>query len=428
MDIRAPTVTSSSAIEGLYRRRSPRSAELHARAARALPGGNSRQVSYWRPYPLFVDRAAGTRLWDVDGNQYLDLLNNYSAMVHGHAYPPVLDAVDIARGTGWAANNTAMVELAELLVKRVPSVEQIRFTNSGTEAGLLALLVARLVTGRHKVLMSRFGYHGSLHEFESGTLGHPGPATLMADYNHLASFEEVLDAQGDDVAAVFLEPLLGAGGVVAADPEFLAGVKRATQRAGSLFVLDEVITFRLGVGGLQGELGIEPDLTMFGKLIGGGFPVGAVGGREELMATLDPAAMKAFHSGTYNANPVTMTAGAVSVEELTSERIEEMHCLAERLEKGLREAAKEIGFPLSVRRAGSLLALSFSQEPVPLGARREDEAVLASFHLAALNRGLMLAPRGLMALSTVMDAATVDETVERAAAAMSDVAAEAEVP
>jgi glutamate-1-semialdehyde 2,1-aminomutase len=413
-------------IEGTYRLRTPRSAELHARARRSLPGGNSRQAAYWAPYPLTVARGRGSRLTDVDGNEYLDLLYNYTSMVHGYAYPPILEAVDLAAGTGWAANNAAMVELAELIAGRVASIESIRFTNSGTEAGLLALTVARELTGRHKVLMARGGYHGSLPEFESGTLGKPGPATLLADYGDLQSFERVLGEHGRDIAAVFVEPVQGAGGVLRGTPAFLNGLRDAAHHAGALFVLDEVITFRLSTGGIQAELGVDPDLTMLGKIIGGGFPVGAVGGKREHMDVFEPERMRALHSGTYNANPVTMAAGVVSVRELTAERIERMHRLAERLERGLVAAAERAGLPIRVRRVGSLLAIGVAS-PVARAAPADPPApdpTPARFHLAALNHGLMFAPRGMMALATVLDEAAIDEAVERAAAAMADVASE----
>jgi glutamate-1-semialdehyde 2,1-aminomutase len=423
--LRAAVATS---IDDVFRRRTPRSAELHARARRSLPGGNSRQAAYWEPYPLTVDRGRGPYLYDVDGNEYLDLLYNYTAMVHGYAYPPIVAAVDVSRGTGWAANNPWMIELAELMVERVASIDRIRFTNSGSEAGLLALTIAREITGRYKVLMARGGYHGSLQEFESGTLGKPGPATFLADYGNLASFEAVLAEHGSEIAAVIVEPVQGAGGIVRGTPEFLNGLRAAAHRAGALFILDEVITFRLATGGIQGELGVDPDLTMFGKIIGGGFPVGAVGGKLDLMDVFEPERMRALHSGTYNANPVTMAAGLVSVRELTAERIARMHTLAERLERGLLAAGEKSGLAVKVRRVGSLIAINVSRAASPEKTTTFGDAAAdptpARFHLAAINHGLMFAPRGMMALATVLDEALIDQAIERAGAAMSDVAAE----
>ena len=217
---------STTPIEVAYRARTKRSRELFGRAQKVVPGGNSRHSVYWEPYPLFVTRAAGTQLFDADDNEYIDLTYNYTAMVHGHAYPPIVEAIDIARGTGWAANCEQMIDVAEQLTHRVASVDKVRFTNSGTEAAMAALQVARVVTGRHKVLMPRYGYHGALNEHESGTFDQPGPATFVAQYNNLASFEEVLEQHSHEIAAVFAEPVLGSAGIVEAEPQFMQGPVR----------------------------------------------------------------------------------------------------------------------------------------------------------------------------------------------------------
>lgn len=416
----------SSAIMATYLERTRKSAATHAVAESYLPGGTSRQAGYWPPYPITIERGQGAHIWDVDGNRYIDLINNYTSMVHGHAYPPIVEAVErqVRCGTGWAASCLPQTDLAEQLVTRVPSVDRIRFTNSGTEAGVLALTIARVVTGRHKVLMARYGYHGSLTEFEVGTFGAEGPMTYLARFNDARDFEAVLAEHGAEIAAVFLEPVMGSGGIVAPAPSFLEDVMAAARKAGALFVLDEVLTFRYGPGGFQGTVGIEPDLTMFGKLIGGGFPVGAVGGRNEYMAIFDPADMKAFHTGTYNANPVTMTAGAVAVRELTPERIAEMDSLCGLLKEGLERAAREVGLPIAVNHVGSTLNVYFSEAAPESVAVRDDQEAMGRFHLAAMNHGLFLASRGIIALSTVMTQSTVDEVLERARAALADVAAE----
>ncbi len=419
---------AASPIHATYLERTPRSAEAHARAETVMPGGNSRQAGYWAPYPLTIDRAEGVHLWDVDGNRYIDLINNYTAMVHGHAYPPIVEAVarQLRRGTAWSAGNVPQSSLAARIVARVPSVERMRFTNSGTEASALAFTVARIVTGRRKLLMARYGYHGSLLEFETGSFGSEGPLTHLARFNDLHDFEVALAAHGHDIAAVFLEPILGSGGVIPASKAFLHGVMTAARKAGALFVLDEVLTFRFAAGGCQAELGREPDLTMFGKPIGGGFPVGALGGRKELMRIFDPADMKVFHTGTFNANPVTMTAGVVSVRELTADRIAAMETLCGVLKEGLVGAAEKTGLPLSINHFGSCLNLYFSETAPESSIVREDGEIVSRFHLAAMNRGLFLAPRGMIALSTVTTRQHIDEALERAEAAMRDVAAEME--
>ena len=416
----------TSAIREKYLQRTRGSAEAHARASKVMPGGTSRQAAYWAPYPLTVERGEGAEFWDIDGNHYLEFINNYTSMAHGHAYPPIVEAVprQLSRGTGYAAANAAQTALAERVTGRVPGVDQLRFTNSGTEAAALAFTIARIVTGRRKLLMARYGYHGSLLEFETGSFGREGPLTYLAKFNDVSDFQRVLDEHGSEIAAVFLEPVLGSGGVIAARTDFLTGVMEATRKAGALFVLDEVLTFRFGLGGCQTELGIRPDLTMFGKVIGGGFPVGAVGGKRELLKIFDPADMKVFHTGTFNANPVTMVAGDVSVEHLDAARIDKMDLLCLRLKDGLHAAAKRIGLPLSMNHHRSCLNLYFSETVPESSIVRTDAALIDRFHCAAMNHGLFLAPRGMIALSTVMTEATIDDALARAEAAMQDVAAE----
>lgn len=217
---------------------------------------------------------------------------------------------------------------------------------------------------------------------------------------------------------------MGAGGVIRGETEFLERVGKAANEAGALFVVDEVITYRLSTGGEQMNRGIEPDLTMLGKLIGGGFPVGAVGGRREHMEIFDPSKPKSFHSGTFVGNPVTMAAGVVSTRELTQERIDTMADLCERVDESLHRSASKLGLPFSTNREGSMLNVFFQDQAPTQGPLRDDEKEIALFYLAAMNRGLLMATRGMIALSTVMDEARIDDVADRAAAAMADVAAE----
>jgi glutamate-1-semialdehyde 2,1-aminomutase len=414
---------TGSPIGDEYLRRTPKCAAIHEAAKKVMPGGNSRQAGYWTPYPLAVDKAKGAYIWDADGNQYMDLVNNYTAMVHGHAYPPIVEAAgrQVALGTGWSAGNSMQNKLAEQLVDRLPSVDQIRFTNSGTEAGSLAFTIARKITGRQKLLMARFGYHGSLMEFECGSFGNEGPNTLLATFNDLDDFKAVLDKHGDEIAAVFIEPVLGSGGVKASNTAFLNGLRGATHKAGALFVLDEVLTYRFDMGGCQTLMNVDPDLTMTGKGVGGGFPVGAVGGKREFMKVFDPSDMKVFHTGTFNANPVTMAAGNVSVRELTAERIATMHKRAEQLKAGLETVITKAGLPVSINYFGSCLNLYFSDESPASSIVREDAEVMSKFHHAAMNHGLFIAPRGMMALSTITTEAHINEAIERATLALNDV-------
>jgi glutamate-1-semialdehyde 2,1-aminomutase len=416
-------------IEDAYIARTPGSAAIGPRAERVMPAGETRAAGYHRPYPLTLERGNGARVWDIDGNEFIDLTNNFTSLVHGHAYPPIVEAAEraIRGGTAWPARNPHQVDLAELLVERVPSVEMVRFCNSGTEAAMLAMQVARTVTGRKKVLMARYGYHGSHEVFEHGFMADtmdPWPHTLTAEYGNAASFEAILTEEGDDIAAVFLEGVMGSAGIVSAPREFFTTVQAATAAAGAVFVLDEVITFRMSTGGQQRLLGIEPDLTMFGKLIGGGFPVGAIGGRRDLMSVLDPRSGKLFHSGTFNGNPVTTAAGTVSVRELTAERIAIMDGQAEELETAMKASAARHGLPFSVRRASSLLNVYFAETPPSANLKRADGRAAALFHLAGMNHGLYFASRGMIVLSTVLTDSDIREVAQRADAAIADVAAE----
>ena len=412
-------------IEERYRAATPKSAELAKQAERVMPGGDTRTTTYHRPYPLGLARGEGPYLWDVDGNKYIDLLGNYTSLVHGNAYPPIFEAVtkQIRAGSAWPARSQVQVELAELLCERVPSVARVRFCNSGTEAGMLAAHVARRLTGRKLILMARYGYHGSYEDFEAGLLGQDGERTMLADFGEATAFEALLSERGSEIAAVFLEPVLGSAGVVAPPAGFLGRVAEATHRAGALFVVDEVITLRLHEGGAQKMFAVRPDITMFGKIIGGGFPVGAIGGTEEVMSSFDPRNRgMIWHSGTFNGNPVTCAAGVASVRELTQARIDKMAQQAERLAAELSRAARQSELPFSVRHVGSLMNIFFLKEPPPPTVARDDARAIGNFHLAALNHGLFVAPRGMIALSTVISDELLSEVSERAAQAMADVA------
>ncbi|HYB89649.1 MAG TPA: aminotransferase class III-fold pyridoxal phosphate-dependent enzyme [Candidatus Binataceae bacterium] len=414
-----------STIEERYRTATPKSAAVGRRAERVMPGGDTRTSAFHRPYPLTIARGDGPFMWDVDGTRYIDLIGNYTSLVHGHAYPPIADAIERAarQGTAWPARSEPQIALAELLSERVPSVERIRFCNSGTEAGMLAARVARRLTGRKVILMARYGYHGSYDDLEVGLTGHDGERTMLADFGAATAFEALLAERGSEIAAVFLEPVLGSAGLVTPPAGFLEQVAEAARRAGALFVLDEVITLRLAEGGAQQMFDVKPDITMMGKIIGGGLPVGALGGNAEIMAAFDPRERGAiYHAGTFNGNPATCAAGVASVKALTQDKIDKMDQQAKRLAEDLKSAARQVELPFSVRQCGSLLNIFFVNEPPPAAVNREDARAMASFHLAALNEGLFIGTHGLIALSTVMTDALMTEVAERAAKAMADLA------
>ena len=400
-----------------------------------MPGGDTRSVTWFEPYPAVIERANGYELHDADGNTYIDLLNNYTALVHGHAHPRIVEAIaaQASRGTAYPAPHRAQLRLAEELVRRVPSVELVRFTNSGSEAILQAVRAARAYTHRPLVLKADGGYHGSwdqvpLTTAEAREVGTPREIEALVrfvPYNDLASLEDVIAREGERVAAILLEPVMGEG-VIAGERDYLRSARDLADRHGALLILDEVITFRLAPGGRQEAVGVSPHLTTFGKIIGGGLPVGAVGGSEAVMSVFDPRRDRTLpHSGTFNGNPLTMAAGLVSLELLTAEEIDRINRLGEVLATGLRDALVAHEIDGGVTQCGSLLHLTFDTDGEP---RRFSDLNLESHtldlvHLACMEEGMFIAPRGLMNTSTVMDEGVVEEVIARFGRALGRVTA-----
>lgn len=437
-------------IVDLYGSRTPGSAALHSRAAHVMPGGDTRTVVFFAPYPLYIERAGGCVMTDVDGNEYLDFLGNYTSLVHGHARREIVEAmVDQARlGTAHAGGSQAAVELAELLVDRVPSVESVRFANSGTEAVIHAVRAARAFTGRDKILKLEGGYHGSADFAEISvdpTMELAGPPerphsvpdeagipasairdVVVARYNDLDSVKRAFERAPGELAAVLVEPMLGAAGAVPADPHFLAGLREACDADGSLLIFDEVITFRLALGGLGQALGVMADLTTFGKVIGGGLPVGAFGGRSNVMALFAPPGNALIHSGTFNANPITMRAGRVALDLLSSDEIARINELGDHLATGLRQVIDDLGIPAQVTGIGSIRTVHITDSAVVdyRSKARSNRRFSRLLHLALLNEGIFIAPRGMFVTSTAMTTSTVDACVEAFARAAGAVLAE----
>lgn len=402
-----------------------RSAALAERLRRVLPGGDTRTVTFYQPYPVALAEGQGCRVRDLDGNEYIDLLNNYTSLVHGHAAPAIIEALvaQAPHGTAFPAPNAHQAELAERIVGRVGSVEHIRFTNSGTEAVLVAIRAARAYTGRSAIVKADGGYHGSWEQvpmvigegLPAGTPDEVGRLINVVDYNDVDGLEAVMAEHGHEIAALIFEPVLGEG-VLKGSPEFFAAAGRLADHHGALMICDEVVSFRLRAGGYQSELGVKPDLTTFGKIIGGGLPVGAVGGREDVMAIFDPRrADHLVHAGTFNGNPMTMAAGCVSLDLLPAAEIARINALGERLAAGLRTVLCEPGSPAEITCCGSLVHIHLEPSATPVRTFADGDVHsdgLARLHRALLDEGVFAAPRGTLNISTAMDAAVVDEVVE----------------
>jgi glutamate-1-semialdehyde 2,1-aminomutase len=417
-----PEVQTSSIVKRYYES-TPRSQLLYERATRSLPGGNTRTTLYMQPYPFYFDHGSGCRVYDVDGNERLDFINNYTSLILGHAHPKVVAAVSrqLERGMSVAAPTELEVALAERIKARLPSVDLLRFTNSGTEATMLALRAARAYTGREKIAKFLGSYHGS-HDYAAAdpmaaNAGIPGSVVntlVMLPFNDLRAVEQIVEQHRHELAALIVEPVMGAGGVIAAEPEFLCFLRELTARHSIVLIFDEVISFRIGYHGAQGRYRVTPDLTTLGKVVGGGLPVGAVGGREAIMACFDPRWQGGIdHGGTFNGNPLTMAAGLATLEELTPATYERLEGMAGELKRKLDGVFGKLGVAAQVHQIGSVFAIHFSGTPITdyTTYARSDRERATRLHLAALNHGVALGSRCIGCLSTPMTGAEIDALV-----------------
>jgi glutamate-1-semialdehyde 2,1-aminomutase len=429
-----------------------RSLQLYDRALSSLPGGNTRTTVYMKPYPIYAARGEGCRVWDVDGNAYIDCINNFTSLIHGHAHPHLIEAAtkQLAIGSAFGLPTESEVELAELIAQRLPSVEQVRFTNSGTEAVMMALKAARAFTGRPKIAKCEGAYHGSYDYAEvsldptpeqwggnapvSVAYAKGTPDNVLADvitipFNDPEAAVSLIREHGAELACVLVDPMPNRAGLAPADMAYLEALRRITREVGALLIFDEVITFRLGYRGAQGLWGIDPDLTTLGKIIGGGFPVGAVAGHQEFMAVFDPRSGKPAlpHGGTFSANPVTMRAGLAAMELLDAAAFARLDAIGDAVRSGIDEAFRKSSVPGGTVGLGSLLKIHFADHPVrdyrSAFLTEQETKRQTAFHRAMLNRGVLAAGYGLMALSTPMTDADVEAIIAAASSALAEVSA-----
>jgi glutamate-1-semialdehyde 2,1-aminomutase len=388
-----------------------RSAELNARAQAVMPGGNTRTTVFAAPYPSYVATAQGARITDVEGQTRLDFVNNYTALIHGHANPRIVEAVSqqLPLGTAFSFPSESEIGLAELLVERVDSLEQVRFTNSGSEAVMLAVQAARAFTGRSKIARFEGCYHGS---YDFGDVELP--------FNDAEAVEDYVREHAQELAAVIVDPLPHRPGFLDPVDDFLPRLRRVTREHDVLLISDEIISFRVDYHGPQQRLGYAADLTTLAKIIGGGFPVGAFGGRADIMALFDPrtSGKRLSHGGTFNANPVTMRAGYEAMAMLTPEAYARLAELGEHVRSGLQDVFETRGLSWQVTGQGSLFKLH--PHPRPLLDYRSslptsaEQAITEQVYVALLGEGFVLTPELAGALSTPMAETEVDQLVEAA--------------
>jgi glutamate-1-semialdehyde 2,1-aminomutase len=421
------SMTSRSAIEERYRRETPSSAALMRKAAAVMPGGNTRTTSFHPPYPVVIEHGTGPWVWDVDQRRYVDLFCNGLSLVHGHNHGPSREAIQtvIQRGTGWSGASREQIAYAELLQDRIKSLEMLRFTNSGSESCMLAIKAARHVTGRPYILKSVGAYHGSYPDLEAGLYGQGDVAgrALVAPFNDIASYERVMAEHGDKVAAIIIEPVLVTGRVVPPTPGFLNEVEALARRYSALCILDDCLMLRLAVGGSAEKFGLQPDLVVLGKFLGGGTALGAFGGSREIMKIFDPTQQGVvFHGGSFNGNLIGCAAGIATMRDLSGERIATMDAGSLRMRTALARCAEEVGLDVILTGMGSVIGIAFAADP----KRHEDDpsalGLASLFHLACANEGVLIGPGGILSVTTAHDAGALSHAIAGLCAALKAVA------
>jgi glutamate-1-semialdehyde 2,1-aminomutase len=427
-----------------------RSAALFDRARAVQPGANTRHMITFSPYVIYADHGSGCRVTDVDGNSFIDWVNNFSTNIHGYGYPPIVEAIKAQadRMLSCILPTETEIELSEIIADRWPAIDQVRFTNSGTEAVMVAVKAARAITGRSKIAKTEGGYHGQFDLVEASflpnpanwgpedrpaapPLGHGTPQSLLdqaviVPFNAIDATLARLEEEKDALAAVIIDPIPARLGFAPASEAYLTALRRFCTENSILLIFDEVFCGRAGYHGAQGRLGVRPDLTALGKIIGGGLPIGAVGGTKEAMAIFDNLAgpLKMSHSGTFTGNPMSMVAGVAAMRGLTPEVFERLEAQGDTLRQGLMEHMAAIGLDMRANGLASMTSLQFFSEPADNYREfhnRSGDAYLdrmRRLHRAMLNAGLVMATRGLMVGSTAMTDADIAETLTRAGAAL----------
>lgn len=421
-----------------YKARTPSSQKAYEDAVKYMTGGETRSIVFFNPYPLNIEYGQGAYLYDSDGNKYTDFLNNYTSMIHGHANPHILEAVEavLDKGVCYGAAIPEQIGLSKRICERIPGVERVRFCNSGTEAVLFAIRAARAYTGKSGIIKMEGCFHGSCDVVQfsiAPTLPHEDPSdpwkpypacpgisvnaakdVFIAPYNNAEVVEDILKAKADEIAAIILEPVMGQTGAIAAAPEYLKKLRELADAYNVLLIFDEIQCLRIHYNGVQGKYNVIPDLTTIGKWVGGGYPIAAFGGRADVMDVYNPNRDPHIsHSGTFNGNKLGMAAGIVSMDLFDEAAVDRVNALAEKLRSGIQATIDRLGLPMTVAQQGSLMHVHFTKElPTDYASTKSKYNNCAKvLHLLLLNQGVFIAPRGSMNISTVMTDEDIDATI-----------------
>lgn len=422
------TLEYFESVKKIYADARPNSRRLHTEACKYMPGGDTRTATFFLPFPNFIKYGDGAYMYDEDGFKLLDFQNNYTSLIHGHAHPETVEAVreQIAKGSAYTAPFEKQIELSAILTQRFPSVDMIRYTNSGTEANMHALRIARAYTGKAKIIKTEGGYHGTTDVFEAsvdpnikkaGTLDqikvipesrgvseNALKDVLVVPFNDIERTRKMIEEHHRETACIIIEPIMGSAGQITPDLEYLKFLREITEQYHIVLIFDEVVTGRLSLGGAQKFYGVTPDLTTMGKIIGGGTPVGAFGGKQEIMQMYDPREKKMYHPGTFNGNAVTMAAGLATMKAYNQEAVDYVNGLGTLFKEGVLKIYDKLGLNMKISGAGSIYNILFTDKEVKnyrdvASAHEELNKVL---YMSLLTKGVFDAERGMFCMSTAM--------------------------
>jgi glutamate-1-semialdehyde 2,1-aminomutase len=415
-------------IADAYMEKFPVSRKHHEQLINYIPGGATRSLSYFKPYPIHIDYGQGAYVYTHEGHKLFDVTNAYGAIVHGHGDPDVVDAVQrgISKGSQYSTPTQGQYKLAKLLCERIPGFDRVRFVNSGTEATLFALRTARAFTGKDKILKMTGGFHGT-HDCVAAstkknviTAGIPKGMTqdvLEVPFNDFDALERAVKENAAELAVVIMEPFLGAGGVVLPEPGYLEHARKVTSDNKVLLFFDEIFSYRVNTGGCQKLYGVTPDLTTVGKVVGGGLPIGVFGGKAEIMNIFchENTEKPLYHSGTFNGYETVMQAGYAALSKYDEAAVAGINKLGDQMQQGLLDSFKSNGLNIQSNQIGSLLNLHFVNQKITRAEQVQEsvEELHGLMHLALLNRGVFTIPRGLFILSTVMSESEIDGLVDK---------------
>ena len=422
------TLEYFESVKKIYADARPNSRRLHTEACKYMPGGDTRTATFFLPFPNFIKYGDGAYMYDEDGFKLLDFQNNYTSLIHGHAHPETVEAVreQIAKGSAYTAPFEKQIELSAILTQRFPSVDMIRYTNSGTEANMHALRIARAYTGKAKIIKTEGGYHGTTDVFEAsvdpnikkaGTLDqikvipesrgvseNALKDVLVVPFNDIERTRKMIEEHHRETACIIIEPIMGSAGQITPDLEYLKFLREITEQYHIVLIFDEVVTGRLSLGGAQKFYGVTPDLTTMGKIIGGGTPVGAFGGKQEIMQMYDPREKKMYHSGTFNGNAVTMAAGLATMKAYNQEAVDYVNGLGTLFKEGVLKIYDKLGLNMKISGAGSIYNILFTDKEVKnyRDAASAHEELNKVLYMSLLTKGVFDAERGMFCMSTAM--------------------------